>query len=654
MYEEASGQEINLAKSEVFFSRNLSMAAQEDLSKIMGVRHVLGTGNYLGLPSMIGRKKKEIFAYIKDRIWKRINAWRGRMLSRAGKEVMIKSVLQAIPSYIMSIYIIPSTTITEIERMVNSFWWSGGNNNTGIRWLAWDKLTTPKAMGGMGFRDFQAFNMAMVAKQGWRLLQNPDALVSRVLKARYFPKTSFINSKLGNNPSYAWKSLWMCREVLGKGCRWVVGDGRSVRVMADPWVRGGESWWVSSPQKEEVYDMTVNQLLVEGEKRWDVQKVKYLFNDEMVEKILSMNICQDVREDKLIWEGEKNGLYTVRAGYRSIMSEAWSRRDTSSNKNWLALWNINAPPKTKHLIWRVCKGCIPTRNHLLQHHVDCGENCPLCTEHVENEFHIFFTCPRVLPCWEAAGLSSVILQRVHSFNNAADLLFDICSNADSDIAGRVASLLWHIWQSRNDVVWNHTQLAPVQIGLQAFNAWQAWYAANNSQSADHHEAQNNNYPRWKKPSEGWIKLNVDAAFFRDQNKTSTACCVRRDDGSFLCAQTCSFSLVPTALEGEALALLEATKLAVHKGWDHVVFESDSQTLVHSTVNNNSGLSEFSAIVSSIKHNLSLLSNFEVKFVRRQANTVAHSLARASVSWASHRFFNVVPPCIDSLVINEMS
>jgi hypothetical protein len=86
----------------------------------MGVRHVLGTGNYLGLPSMIGRKKKEIFAFIKDRIWKRINSWRGRALSRAGKEIMIKSVLQAIPSYIMSIYIILSTTITEVEKLLNS------------------------------------------------------------------------------------------------------------------------------------------------------------------------------------------------------------------------------------------------------------------------------------------------------------------------------------------------------------------------------------------------------------------------------------------------------------------------------------------------------------------------------------------------------
>ena len=67
-YETTSGQEINLSKSEVFFSRNMSGAAQEDLSRIIGVRHVMRTGKYLGLPSMIDRDKRSVFSFIKDRI----------------------------------------------------------------------------------------------------------------------------------------------------------------------------------------------------------------------------------------------------------------------------------------------------------------------------------------------------------------------------------------------------------------------------------------------------------------------------------------------------------------------------------------------------------------------------------------------------------
>ena len=78
---------------------------------------------------MIGRDKRSVFSFIKDRIWKRINAWRGRALSKAGKEVMIKSVLQSIPSYIMSTYLLPNSVIDDIEKMINAFWWGGRSNN---------------------------------------------------------------------------------------------------------------------------------------------------------------------------------------------------------------------------------------------------------------------------------------------------------------------------------------------------------------------------------------------------------------------------------------------------------------------------------------------------------------------------------------------
>ncbi|CAK8565736.1 unnamed protein product [Lathyrus sativus] len=98
----------------------------------MGVRHVLGTGKHFSFPSMNGRSRKTTFSYIKYRIWNKINSWRGRALSKAGREVMIKSVLQAILPYVMSLFILPDAVCNNIEKLLNSFWWGGGSNNKGI------------------------------------------------------------------------------------------------------------------------------------------------------------------------------------------------------------------------------------------------------------------------------------------------------------------------------------------------------------------------------------------------------------------------------------------------------------------------------------------------------------------------------------------
>jgi len=91
------------------------------IANIMGVKQVLGTGKYLGVPSMVGRSKSGTFKFIKDRVWAKINSWSSRCLSQAGREVLIKFVLQSIPSYIMSTFLLPNTLIKEIEKMLNVF-----------------------------------------------------------------------------------------------------------------------------------------------------------------------------------------------------------------------------------------------------------------------------------------------------------------------------------------------------------------------------------------------------------------------------------------------------------------------------------------------------------------------------------------------------
>ncbi|KAK2442565.1 hypothetical protein QL285_013750 [Trifolium repens] len=142
---------------------------------------------------MVGRKKKAIFNYIRGRIWKRIQNCSGKHLSKVGREVLIKSVAQSIPTNRMSSFLLPQTLGEEIKRKLNSFWWgSNRNNGRGINWLSCNKLTMRKEYGDMGFRHLYGFNLAMLGNQGWNLATNHDTVVARVFKTRYYPRGNFL------------------------------------------------------------------------------------------------------------------------------------------------------------------------------------------------------------------------------------------------------------------------------------------------------------------------------------------------------------------------------------------------------------------------------------------------------------------------------
>ena len=110
------------------------------------------------------------------------------------------------------------------------------NGGRRINWMQWHRLCSPKNFGGIGFRDLHAFNLAMLAKQGWNMLVNPDALVSKILKAKYFLRGTFLDSQLGGNPSFIWRSIWSAKHVLNLECCWRVGNGLDIKVWKDAWL----------------------------------------------------------------------------------------------------------------------------------------------------------------------------------------------------------------------------------------------------------------------------------------------------------------------------------------------------------------------------------------------------------------------------------
>ena len=153
LYGEVSGQVINTDKSSVFFSQNTPQATKDEVLHFIGPMQDTRHTKYLGLPSLIGKSKTQIFAAIKERVGKKLTGWKEKILSMGGKEVLIKAVAQAIPTYSISCFQLPKGFCEELESMTIRFWWGQKQHESKIAWIGWIKLCQPKLKGGMGFRN---------------------------------------------------------------------------------------------------------------------------------------------------------------------------------------------------------------------------------------------------------------------------------------------------------------------------------------------------------------------------------------------------------------------------------------------------------------------------------------------------------------------
>lgn len=176
------------------------------------------------------RSKYNTFKDIEDSIWLKINNWKNQFLSLAGNEVLLKTVIQSILTYHMSVFALPKRLCKEIAILKSRFWWGYGRNEKKIQWRSWEKMGMAKTRGGLGFREVESFNRALLAKQPWRILTNPNSIAARLQKDKHHRQTEVLEAELGSRPSLIWQSLWGSIELLKEELLWRVGNGQNIQI----------------------------------------------------------------------------------------------------------------------------------------------------------------------------------------------------------------------------------------------------------------------------------------------------------------------------------------------------------------------------------------------------------------------------------------
>ena len=240
----------------------------------------------------------------------------------------------------------------------------------------------------MGFRDIQAFNLALLAKQAWRLIHNTHSLFYWEYKSRYFPNCSFMDAKLGNNPSYVWKSLLAARNIIREGSKWKVGDGRTIGVSTHNWL-SHEPIFLGEQQQ----GLMVKDLIDGHTKQWDREKIFDLFAHGTRMEILATALPQDGSRDTLICKETKSGDFLVKSAYKLAIrmkdtfrgEHSAARRDESI---WRKLWRLNMPPKVCMFLWRACLNILPTRENLNKRRVQVDPMCGMCCQKPKSVEHL--------------------------------------------------------------------------------------------------------------------------------------------------------------------------------------------------------------------------------------------------------------------------
>lgn len=325
-------------------------------------------------------------------------------------------------------------------------------------------LGLPKREGGLGFKDLESFNIALLGKQAWQILQRPSSLLFKLLQGRYFPQTNFLNAKQGKKASYAWKSILEGCELLKKGLRFLIGNGTTTNIWHDPWLQTDPPRAPRQLPGTNSILHSVQQLINPVSKTWDKRIIEENIMREDAELIQQIHLSSTSKPDLLGWHYTSSGLYTVKSGYWLAIHGSEQRDEfrppDGSQELKQAIWKINTAPKLKHFLWRLLSNTLAIGSTLKSRRIIDNPQCKRCCLEDETADHLFFTCYHAQLVWRGTQLSPQLLTNpTLSFEDKIKALVEMSGNQRLQQYLRQLPIwtLWRLWKSRNILVFQKSK-----------------------------------------------------------------------------------------------------------------------------------------------------------------------------------------------------
>ena len=556
--------------------------------------------------------------------------WSSKHLSRAGKMVMLRSVLATIPSHAMSCFKLPQTLCAQIQSLLTRFWWDSTQDKRKMSWISWKKMTKPKKLGGLGFKDIPTFNDALLAKLSWRIITKPSCLLARCLLGKHCKEEPFLSVQAAKSSSHGWKSVLIGRDLLVKHLGWIVGTGTNISVWNDPWLSTLCQQRPFGPAPEAFKDLLVANLMMDNSTEWDTHKIDLVLPFHKAEVLqIKLSICNG--PDELVWLRSQSGEYSTKSGYKTQMETLINeeRPVHSMNQDWLAnVWNLKAAEKIKLFLWSALHDALPVGEQFSVRNIPLSNSCTRCNE-TESVFHVLFTCTYAHEVWDLAPLASTLTITLTTTTwTCLDLLRRIPFLPPTGLGPGILSawICWNLWISRNQLIFQKRHFSPEETILKAIREAREWTSAQNL-NPTHHQIN----PRINQDPNlvsSRTCMYTDAAWNPSTKCAGLAWII--DDAGSSSSHSATATFVASPLTAETLALRDAMTSALHCGINALLICSDSQILIN-LVNSRGRHVEIAVLLKDIQFLSTLFNVVEFKFIPRLDNHRADRVAKHALS-----------------------